>query len=197
MSEQIDTNEYKGYEIQVYLDESPPNPRKDYDNLGSMICFHSRYNLGDEKGKGAEHPFSGPEALVEHVGRDDVIALPLYLYDHSGITMNTTGFSCPWDSGQVGFIYVDKEQVRKEWGWKLITKMRQERIEELLRGEVEEYDHYLTGNVYGYVIVHPDDPGEDLDCCWGFFGDPEDFMLGEARDAVDWIVKEKEVAQWT
>ena len=36
---------------------------------------------------------------------DGFVFLPLYLFDHSGITMNTSGFSCPWDSGQVGWIF--------------------------------------------------------------------------------------------
>ena len=27
---------------------------------------------------------------------DNVVCLPLYLYDHGGITMNTTGFACSW-----------------------------------------------------------------------------------------------------
>ena len=36
-------------------------------------------------------------SLVEQM--EGMVILPLYLYDHSGITMNTTGFSCPWDSG--------------------------------------------------------------------------------------------------
>ena len=32
-------------------------------------------------------------SLVEQM--EGMVILPLYLYDHSGITMNTTGFSCP------------------------------------------------------------------------------------------------------
>jgi hypothetical protein len=30
--------------------------------------------------------------------------------------MNTTGFSCPWDSGQIGWIYASLEDVKKEFG---------------------------------------------------------------------------------
>ena len=40
----------------------------------------------------------------------------LYLYDHSGITMSTGSFCDSWDSGQVGFIYVTKEDIEKEYG---------------------------------------------------------------------------------
>jgi hypothetical protein len=80
------------------------------------------------------------------------ISLPLFLYDHSGITMSTGRFSCPWDSGQVGFIYVSREKVREEYGWKVITKKREEKIVEILRDEVKTYDQYLTGDVYGYIV---------------------------------------------
>ena len=41
-----------------------------------------------------------------------------FIYDHSGITMNTTGFSCPWDSGQVGWIYCSKKRFLSETGYK-------------------------------------------------------------------------------
>lgn len=45
---------------------------------------------------------------------DELIILPLYLYDHGGITIKTNPFSCPWDSGQVGWIYAIKETFRTE-----------------------------------------------------------------------------------
>jgi len=50
---------------------------------------------------------------------DHVAILPLYLYDHSGITMSTGSFvgrapNADWDSGQVGFIYMDKETAMKD-----------------------------------------------------------------------------------
>ena len=36
------------YLLQVMYDDEPLNPRTDYDNFGKMVCWHSRYNLGDE-----------------------------------------------------------------------------------------------------------------------------------------------------
>lgn len=102
--------------------------------------------------------------------------LPLYLYDHSGITMNTTGFSCGWDSGQVGIIVVPKYAVRHllyGGGVNQLTKKEIERWERLLKGEVETYDQYLTGQCYGGVLETRANEGDDWkeeDSCWGFYG---------------------------
>ena len=95
--------------------------------------------------------------------------LPLYLYDHSGITMNTTGFSCPWDSGQVGWIYATGEDVVKEYG--SITPETLEKTKDLLQGEVKYYDHYIRGDCYGFQLFKGE---EEIDSCWGFIGDPSD-----------------------
>lgn len=96
-----------------------------------------------------------------------ITMLPLYLYDHSGITMNTRGFHCQWDSGQVGWIYITDEQANTEWSGEY--KKTTEQIREYLREEVKIYDMYLTGSVYGFVLNDPD--GEHEDSCWGFLGD--------------------------
>ena len=180
----IHEEKYKDYKIQVFIDEDPPNPRKEFDNFGHMICFHRRYDLGDK------HNLSVEEAK-ELSKRKDVISLPLFLYDHSGITMKTSPFSCPWDSGQVGFIYVTKEEIRKEFGVKLVTQKTKERVVSILRSEVEEYDQYLTGNVYGYTIVDP--YGEEKYSCWGFFGNYNEFLITDCKQMIDYYVSENQV----
>ena len=98
--------------------------------------------------------------------------LPLYLYDHSGITMNTTGFSCPWDSGQVGWIYADKRRIEAEYG--KVTPETMEKARQVLEGEVKSYDYFLTGQCYGFQLFRED---VEVDSCWGF--------LGEIRDVQD------------
>lgn len=103
--------------------------------------------------------------------------LRLFLYDHSGITMNTTGFSCGWDSGQVGWIFCTHKQVlESQPSWKYITRSRSEQVETWLKGEVKTYDQYITGSVYEFAIWEHDaldDPmdGEEIGNCCGFFSD--------------------------
>lgn len=41
------TEEYHGYEINIYYDESPENPR-DWDNVATFVCEHRRHTMGDE-----------------------------------------------------------------------------------------------------------------------------------------------------
>jgi hypothetical protein len=110
-----------------------------------------------------------------------IIFMPLFLYDHSGITMNTCGYSCRWDSGQVGYIYTDRKTIldlnayyrNKKGKSTKVTKNNWKKAAYLwMEGEVEEYDQYLTGEVYGIIEEEydaEDDTWEETDSCWGFF----------------------------
>lgn len=170
---------HKGYEILIEQDENPNNPRED-ENLGKMLCRHTRYNLGDD------HMADREEVLDILEGRrKDVVALPLYLYDHGNITMNTTGFSCPWDSGMVGCIFASYEKIRECYGVKRITKKMIEKVKDSLRAEVKTYDDYISGNVYGYIIKKDD---EEMDSCWGYSYDD---ALNEAKAIVDNMASHK------
>jgi hypothetical protein len=188
------------YLIEIEQDMNPESPReKDYwDNFGTMVCFHNRYSLGDEHDYNSDDYSGWDEQLKVISKNEDVcVILPLYLYDHSGITMNTTGFSCRWDSGQVGWIFISKEKVRKEYSVKRISKKLKERITGYLINEVKTYDQYLTGEVYGYKISkitkcdlgHEDT--EELDSCWGYYG--ENSCLEEAEKIVEFYQQPKQL----
>lgn len=163
--EAIETKKVRGYTIEIHYDTDAESPRE-WSTFGTMFCTHRRYDLGDKQiGSMAKGEF---DKLIQ---RKDVKYLPLYLYDHSGITMSTSPFSCPWDSGQVGIILATHEDIRKEFGPKgrelqHISKRAVLSAFKLMRQEVETYDAFLRGNTYGYVIL--DKKGETVDSCWGF-----------------------------
>ena len=191
MHDPVHQEAYQGLTIKIFHDSDAESPRE-WSNLGTLICWHRRYRLGDR------HQFDSPEAFLrdlsgvsdqsdlsmdqlrERAERKSVL-LPVFLYDHSGLAMNTIGFHCPWDSGQVGYVYVTLEAIRKEFGATRVTKALREKAEDVLRGEVASYDAYLGGRVYGYVI---EQGGEEIDACWGFVGDYETGCLPEARAVV-------------
>jgi len=191
-----DAIQYKGYTIKIEQEDQPMNPREEFDNLGTLVAFHKRYDLSDGKHlsdgtKLKSADFNGWDAMIAHVDKVEggIISLPVYMYDHSGITINTTGFnhcdSQQWDWGQLGFIYISKKRAREEYSWKVLNKARIAKLKEYLEGEIETYDAYLTGNVYRYTIVLPD--GTEDDSCGGYYGfDHEKSGLMEAaKNAVD------------
>lgn len=164
-----------GYRAEYLCYDNCPMSPREYDNLGTMVCWHRRYDLGDK------HDFEGHEDFIKALAREDGdcfchfateakmkdyedtykyigtldseeisdivckynLILPLYLYDHSGITVSTRSFSCPWDSGQIGYVYVSHKNIVKEYG-KLDIDAARKRLEV----EVKEYDSYIQGDVY-------------------------------------------------
>jgi hypothetical protein len=216
----VETYKHRGCTIEVHSDADPQSPRE-WDNAGKMVCWHRRYNLGDEQPKEDANEYLRSlaiDAMTENeeaafrdeqeakdngeglYDREDItneqiktllekhyIMLPLYLYDHSGITISTGRFSCPWDSGQVGFVYMSAEYAKKEWINITDEKALREKAEEIMRCEVRIYDDYLTGSVYGYNTTDWD--GNDIGSCWGFFGYDETKedgdMVKEAKSEID------------
>ncbi len=167
--------------LKIEPDTNPLNPRTDFDNCGKMVCFHGRYNLGDEHYIDFRD-FDGWEDMRVHLikDRDAVVILPLYLFDHSGITMATSPFGCRWDSGQVGFIYMDRETILKEAPGhpKILTPKAKAWATHSLQSEVRVYDQYLTGEVYGYVVEN--EAGETVESCWGFYDEADSRNEGQS-----------------
>jgi len=186
---QIEVIEHRGHRIEVCYDDDPINPRTDYDHCSTMVCFHKRYTLGDTDVPSIDpSDFDGFDEMEEHIRKElgAVIVLPLSLYDHSGITMSV-GQASGWDCGQVGFIYATRKQVLEWFMRKRLSKKLLGQVEDCLRAEVDEYDKYLTGQVYGFMVT-----GEDCDdSCWGFF-DQED-MVNEAKSCIDASIRQEEL----
>lgn len=164
--------------VKIVQDLDPESPRE-WDNLGTMACWHSRYTLGDVQ------PSEDPEEYLADLPEGSIV-LPLYLYDHSGITMSTGAFGCPWDSGQVGIIHVSPERIRAEYGDD--SEASREKARAVLESEVKVYDQYLTGDVWGFVAEETEDceccgsaKVVDEDSCFGFYGVDKDAM----RDHLD------------
>ena len=186
--------------LEIWHDDCPESPRE-WDNLGTMLCVHQRYNLGDHSLDSWEHVAQhlateagidrelynenmDVDVLTTKIEKSGGIVLPLYLYDHSGITMNTTGFTCRWDSGQVGVIYVTGEKIKREYGKN--TKKQREKVRQYLINEVGTYDSYLRGEVYGFTLY--DNDGAIEDSCGGFY-DLED-MKGHLPE--EWVNEDLE-----
>lgn len=154
----------KDRKLHVWQDHDADSPRS-WDNLGTMYCFHKRYLLGDNHAV-EPNDFSSFDDMKSVLWSEEDLVFPLYLYDHSGLLVSMTPFSDPWDSGQIGFITATKQDVMKEFGaWNQDTIAKARKTLEM---EVEVYNEYLRGHVFGFVVEGPN--GEEEDSCWGFYG---------------------------
>ena len=190
--------------VKVLTDESDDNPVNMMDFMGTVICVHSRYNIGHEHSFTSEDDFvhdlmdwdldnyywdedeevwldendepidGDPEDEEPSVDDYDGVVLSVYIYDHSGITINTHGFSCNWDSGQVGWIYASREDLEKE-GYKIDDPEERERAVKLLVGEIETIDRHLTNRVYMYQITSKL-TGEIVDSVGGYYMESEEVL---------------------
>lgn len=214
----ITTTDGRKLRLVIEQEQSPEDPRS-WDNLGTMLCRNRWYQLGDcntnketelqlaeicrEYGKSDEEidEMTFAEEVQFILNQDNICGLPLWLYDHSGISISTRR-QCSWDSSFVGLIFVEKDLylaqmcLKDEEGWKAKAK-------ETLEGEIKTYSDFLEGNVYQWTLYEPtvvirqsmdgkelsreiDEEGETVDSMGGFydptFGDVEEYFDFEVAE---------------
>ena len=186
----------KKFELEIEQDTDPMNPRTEWDNFSTMVCFHNRYNLGD-KTDYKSSDFNSWDELKQQIESDHKVLMikPLYLYDHSGITISTSSFSCRFDSGQIGWIFIDEKNLQSITGDS--SGHTDTNLEEIIDSEVKTYDQYLTGEVYSYSIyeIETCDKGHEhknvVESCGGYYG--EEHCREEGESMLKHYEEEKEV----
>lgn len=87
--------------------------------------------------------------------------LPIYMYDHGGISVSTSDYGDPFDSGQIGWIYTTKDEIlkskvsyRNSKGKFVKCNTRNWRECALwnMQLDVKEYDQYLNGEVFCGIV---------------------------------------------
>ncbi len=79
------------------------------------------------------------------------VVLPLQAYIHGGVHLSLGSFGCPWDSGQVGWVFVKEKSA---WGMdKDGMPVTHEKIAQWL---VDEWNSYLSGDIWFVSILDSD-----------------------------------------
>jgi hypothetical protein len=167
------TREYGNVELTINIYPDDTGCIDDYvcgDDITVAYLRDTRYVLGTKAVTQDEM-----DRIAEDIESGKLIGLPVYAYIHSGIALSTGKFSCPWDSGQSGFVYMKAEDA-PSYG----------EPEAALRSMVETVGQILNGEVYGYEIV--DEQGEHVDSCWGFVG--FDDVNAEANRSAEYYAKQ-------
>ncbi len=164
--------------LEIIYDECAISPRE-WDNLGTIITVNQRnYKLGEIQTDEID------EKLKEY---DIGLILPLFMLDHSSVSLSTRDFNDKWDSGQIGYVFVTKEKLKEEYSVKRIGKKTLEKAKRVLESEIKTYGQYVNGEVYGFKITEQkNNETENIDACSGFY---------EIDDVFDHIGAKKE--EWT
>lgn len=136
-------------------------------------------------------------SLLEDTG--EVVTLPISMYEHSGISLWLgSKWGHPddqWDCSSIGLAFVEKKTAKEEGmldpgdeyehDWKKWAYA-------MMEGEMETYNKYVSGEVYGYMIE--DEEGEEcsdvhLCGCWGYYD--KGHLLEDAKDNIDTYLEKK------
>lgn len=161
--------------ISLRFDSDATSPRRAQDCFGHILFPHREYCLSDP---GEEHTFPTLEYFKRwRRSNRRVIALPLILF-RLGYQMPQLRIAQSNQEAE-GWLYVTAKEFRKAFG---LGVQAREYAERLLNAELEEYNSYLAGDVYGYTVHKLNSDGQDVKCldsCWGYVGEV-DYCWDEA-----------------
>ncbi len=149
---EADSKTYKGHNIAIEYDESPESPRE-WDNISEIHYTSDRYTLGDHHHTSQE---SMNDMLAEAKRQGDLV-FALHAYIHSGVTVSMKTFHgrlpqghAEFDSGVCGFVVIRRKKMLEEFSSKIFTQKLKEKAEQLAQSEVNIFESYLRGEVYGF-----------------------------------------------
>lgn len=204
--EEFDSIERAGYTAKLFHDHDASSP-DDWDTFGKIAYSDSRIGWNTDglpsdpygtgifvvdcsmcDGDGALHDVAngkhagmcpkcqGDGYVVDGMSacralHGDVVAvLPIYANDGPYTILHVVD---DWEDAN-GWIFATQETAD-------MTGVPAEKYEEALRQDLETWNTYLSGDVYGIVVEDAD--GREVDSCWGFYG--LDYAREEAASMLD------------
>lgn len=181
----------------------PDNPMQEWSMLGTLAVHPSHAHWANEAIDldipTGNDPITHMENFIKDKGYklDGVIAYPVTKFEHGGISLSLgDNRSCPFDSCIAGFIYAEKEKIRKEFGVKRITAAIEEKVAQSFENELEVLTQYLNGEVYGFRIYqvntaefekygeHCLEQSECIDRCCGYYDKKQ--VIAEMLDIMNY-----------
>lgn len=158
----IESKEVGDYRYTIYWDEDSENPRSDDTNIfeifvpkagrdprNPMTEFNDVDSFKYEK---ATDTKTLKEALDNLRELPNVaVARAIYMYDHSGVSLNFDAPVDRWDSSFCGFAVVTRANYRKTHEDKYIEAYKEDLFEEMAE-ELKVLSGYISGEVYLFSI---------------------------------------------
>lgn len=158
--------------LKIMHDDSPESPRE-WSNLGYFVTIEQRHTSPDDNGllrdiiNITQNEVSNINEHMEAVKKEYesatdekvLVIYPITRYEHSGITYYR-GVGGGFDSSLCG-MYVITDETQKKIG------VEPKDFERVVDAEIEIYNRYANGEVYGFQLYNEN--GEFEDSCWGFY----------------------------
>lgn len=185
MSDIVETryNSENKQTLKIIYDDDAQNPRKCFDTLCTILSSDDRF---------ADVHIKSREELEKWKSDNPIVLeFPLYAYEHSNVSLSISDdypFNDKWDAGQIGIIVVTRNSMKDLMDYSNLTKKRAENLTKLVESEIEIFNDYLNGNVYGFELLETKkcnlnhEHYELIDSCWGFYG--HDFETNGISDYV-------------
>lgn len=127
------------------------------------------------------------ETLTDsYLSKSDLLEAVAALYRLAGIPAGVKA-SCGHSQGHYAEVLV---VLTPEWCKRVGYPVNDDPDEPTIKAAVNLWGNWAWGNVYGYTVIDPD--GEDTGMsCWGYYGDPDDFMISEAKSEIDAAADER------
>lgn len=165
---------HNGYTVKIIQDHDAQAPNDDGDDNGLfLVTTKNRHFQVLQNGDDAQACYADKDLRRTHW------VFPVYAYVHSGVALSLDRegqFADMWDSGHIGFVFAAKS----EWRYQYRERKKCVSAFKAAGSLVEQWNQYLSGDVYGFEITTPD--GRDVDSCWGHYG--LDWAIQAAKDAV-------------
>lgn len=182
-----------GEVLKIVYDSTPENPLEGADTLFTYSTWLSRYEslqptefsdaesfidyyLGDgafdryrsqflHEGKGI---VQFADYLCELLNaRKGILAFPILSQVHSNVHYYLGSSIDRWEGSIAGFAWVEKSKVYKEFTVSKISTKLLDRLKNGVSGDLNLYNKYANGEVYGYEFFNS--TGDLADSCYGFY----------------------------
>ena len=152
----METFEKNGYKVTIEQDSDPIAPDDSADEHAFIVTTRNRYFQVD--GPNKETADTVGDNLEEWEKTHHVYKLNALIHSgiHLSIVSDLKEYYMGFDSGQIGFLLVTRDESEIPEPFKYAE------------GMVETWNQYLSGDVWGYTIE--DGEGDHVDSCWGFYG---------------------------
>jgi hypothetical protein len=195
--EAVESKRIGKYLIKVVQDEMADSPDC-WGNDDAFVVYDHRQFYVKREGFAPRDIFDSLQLKSNKWGMyDKHYVFVLYAYIHSGVALSVGDHNFPdarWDVSSTGFVLVKRQKGMYD----------RKKAFKLAEAVTEEWNQYLSGDVYGYKIYdmtgadvteEDEDEGEEMvESCWGFYGDHE-YCMTEAVSVVEHLIEKDKHGQ--